>query len=171
MITYKNSSTALKTSVILVVSVFILILYSTFLTRSGILGDASVHSFTDLGLSGQLLVYLAFFILVSLAIIISRWKEIPASNKEVLTYSREFWIFLGATVLCLMGFQVLVPTSFPVWNKVVAFFGGHSNIATPADQIGFYSRFQLWFARNCRIDLRHRAILLVAPYGQEHMEE
>jgi cytochrome c-type biogenesis protein CcmF len=51
MITYKNSETALKTSIILVIAVFILILYSTFLTRSGILGESSVHSFTDLGLS------------------------------------------------------------------------------------------------------------------------
>lgn len=61
-------------------------------------------------------------------------------------YSREFWIFVGASVLCLMGFQVLVPTSFPVMNKVVEFFGGTSNLAPPADQVGFYSRFQLWFA-------------------------
>jgi cytochrome c-type biogenesis protein CcmF len=146
MITYKNSNTALKISVILVVSVFILILYATFLTRSGILGDASVHSFTDLGLSGQLLIYLLFFVLASAVLITVRWKHIPTSEKEVVTYSREFWIFLGATILCLMGFQVLVPTSFPVWNKLVSFFGGESNIATPADQIGFYSTFQLWFA-------------------------
>ncbi len=61
MMTYKNSGTALKASIILSITVFILILYSTFLTRSGILGDASVHSFTDLGLSGQLLLYLLFF--------------------------------------------------------------------------------------------------------------
>jgi len=146
MITYKNSNTALKASVILVVSVFILILYATFLTRSGILGDASVHSFTDLGLSGQLLIYLLFFVVAATVLIAVRWKHIPTSEKEVHTYSREFWIFLGATILCLMGFQVLVPTSFPVWNKLVSFFGGESNIATPADQIGFYSNFQLWFA-------------------------
>jgi cytochrome c-type biogenesis protein CcmF len=146
MITYKNSNTALKTSVVLVVSVFLLILYSTFLTRSGILGDASVHSFTDLGLSGQLLIYMIFFVVAATALIVVRWKEIPASEKEVLTYSREFWIFLGATILCLMGFQVLVPTSYPVWNKVVSIFGGESNIASPADQVGFYSKFQLWFA-------------------------
>jgi cytochrome c biogenesis factor len=61
MIIYKNNQTALKSSVVLVIAVFVLILYSTFLTRSGILGDASVHSFTDLGLSGQLLIYLLFF--------------------------------------------------------------------------------------------------------------
>ncbi len=145
MITYKNSHTALKTSIILVIAVFVLILYSTFLTRSGILGDASVHSFTDLGLSGQLLIYLLFFTIASVVLLAIRWKQIPTSQKEVATYSREFWIFLGVTTLCLMGFQVLVPTSIPVYNKIVSLLGGQSNVAPPADQIAFYSKFQLWF--------------------------
>lgn len=39
---------------------FLLVLYSTYLTRSGILGDTSVHSFAD-GMPGQLLIYLFFF--------------------------------------------------------------------------------------------------------------
>lgn len=146
MITYKNSETALKASIILVIGVFILILYSTFLTRSGVLGDASVHSFTDLGLSGQLLIYLFFFLIMAIVLAAIRWKEIPSTEKEVSTYSREFWIFIGATVLCLMGFQVLLPTSIPVWNRAVELFGGSSNLAPPADQVVFYSRFQLWFA-------------------------
>ena len=145
MIIYRNNETSLKSSIILVISVFILILYSTFLTRSGILGDSSVHSFTDLGLSGQLLIYLLFFTVAAVALAIVRWKEIPTTGKEVATYSREFWIFLGATTLCLMGFQVLVPTSIPVYNSLVELFGGTSNLAPPADQVGFYSRFQLWF--------------------------
>lgn len=146
MITYRNSETALKASMILVIAVFILILYSTFLTRSGVLGDASVHSFTDLGLSGQLLIYLFFFMLIAIVFTVIRWKQIPATEKEVSTWSREFWIFIGATVLCLMGFQVLMPTSIPVWNRLVEAFGGSSNIAPPADQVTYYSNFQLWFA-------------------------
>ena len=146
MITYKNSETALKASMILVISVFVLILYSTFLTRSGILGDSSVHSFTDLGLSGQLLVYMLFFLLIAIALLAIRWKEIPSTEKEVSAYSREFWIFIGVLVLCLMGFQVLMPTSIPVWNKIVSLFGGTSNMAPPADQVGYYTKFQLWFA-------------------------
>jgi cytochrome c-type biogenesis protein CcmF len=145
MITYKNSETALKSSIILVIAVFLLLLYATFLVRSGILGDASVHAFTDLGLSGQLLIYLLFFTLGAIVLAIIRWKEIPSSEKEVSTYSREFWIFLGATTLCLMGFQVLLPTSIPVYNKIIEMFGGASNLAPPANQIEFYSKFQLWF--------------------------
>lgn len=146
MITYKNSETALKASMILVVSVFILILYSTFLTRSGILGDASVHSFTDLGLSGQLFVYMMFFLLAAVALLVIRWKEIPTSEKEVSVYSREFWIFAGATALCLMGFQVLLPTSFPVINKVLGLIGIDSKMATPGNQVAYYSNIQIWFA-------------------------
>lgn len=146
MITYRNSETALKASIILVSATFILILYSTFLTRSGVLGDASVHSFTDLGLSGQLLIYLLFFLLLFIVLFAMRWRHVPTAKEEASVYSREFWIFVGVTTLCLMGFQVLLPTSIPVWNKFVGLFGVTSNIAPPADQVIYYSKFQLWFA-------------------------
>ena len=146
LLIFKNNRTALKTSMVLVISMFVLILYSTFLTRSGILGDASVHSFTDLGLSGQLLIYMLFFMVGAIVLAATRWKEVPTSEKEASAYSREFWIFIGATTLCLMSFQVLVPTSIPVYNTIVELLGGVSNVAPPADQIGFYTKFQLWFA-------------------------
>lgn len=146
MITYRNSGTALKASMILVIMVFVLILYSTFLTRSGVLGDASVHSFTDLGLSGQLLIYLFFFLLIAIVFAAMRWKQIPTTEKETAVWSREFWIFIGATVLCLMGLQVLMPTSIPVWNRLIEAFGGSSNVAPPADQVTYYSKIQLWGA-------------------------
>ena len=146
MITFKKSSTALKTSIVLVIASFILVLYATFLVRSGVLGDSSVHSFTDLGLSGQLLIYMLFFLAVAIFLSVRAWKHIPSSEKEASVYSREFWIFIGATTLGLMAFQVILPTSIPVWNALVESFGGISNMAPPADQVGFYTKFQLWFA-------------------------
>jgi cytochrome c-type biogenesis protein CcmF len=145
MIIFRNSSTALKSSIVLVALSFLLILYSTFLTRSGVLGNASVHAFTDLGLNGQLLIYLLFFTIGAIILAAIRWKQIPSSEKEAETYSREFWVFIGALSLCLMGFQVLIPTSIPVFNKVVELFGGIGNFAPPANQIEYYSKFQLWF--------------------------
>ncbi len=157
MITYKNSKAALKTAIILNIAVFVLILYSTFLTRSGILGDASVHSFTDLGLSGQLLIYLLFFTVAAIVLSVIRWKEIPTSEKESSVYSREFWIFLGAATLCLSGFQVIVPTSFPVINEIGSWFGADLRLAVPGEQTLYYSRFQIWFAS---------AIALLSGTGQ-----
>jgi cytochrome c-type biogenesis protein CcmF len=141
----KKSSTALKISIILITMQFILILYSTFLTRSGILGNASVHSFTDLGLSGQLLLYLLAFIAISVFLAVRVWKLIPTDAEEASIYTREFWLFMGATVICLASFQVLIPTSIPVWNKIVELFGAKSNLAPPTDAIAYYSKFQLWF--------------------------
>ncbi|MGY6522082.1 MAG: cytochrome c biogenesis protein CcsA [Mongoliitalea sp.] len=146
MITFKKSSTALKSSIVLIIASFILVLYATFLVRSGVLGDSSVHSFTDLGLSGQLLIYMLFFLAVAIFLAAKHWKHIPTSEKEADVYSREFWIFIGATTLALMAFQVILPTSIPVWNSIVESFGGISNIAPPVDQVGFYTKFQLWFA-------------------------
>ncbi len=146
MIAFRKNNTALKSAIVLVIATFVLILYSTFLTRSGILGESSVHSFTDLGLSGQLLLYLVFFLVLSVFLAARAWKYIPTSEKETATYSREFWIFIGATTLCLMGFQVLLPTSIPVYNAIVKAFGGISNVAPPADPVAYYTKFQLWFA-------------------------
>jgi len=146
MINYRKSGSGLKSSMILIVSTFILILYSTFLTRSGILGESSVHSFTDLGLSGQLLLYLLAFTILAIALLIYRWKEIPTTEKEISTYSSEFWIFIGAITLCLMGFQVLIPTSIPVFNAIIEALGFESNMAPPAEQVEFYTKFQIWFA-------------------------
>jgi cytochrome c-type biogenesis protein CcmF len=145
MLVAKKNPTALKTSIILIIAQFVLLLYSTFLARSGVLGNASVHSFTDLGLSGQLLLYLFAFIGVSVWMSVRAWRLIPADTDDVSPYSREFWIFMGATVLCLASFQVIIPTSIPVWNKIVEGFGGVSNLAPPTDPMVYYSKFQLWF--------------------------
>ena len=146
MIIFNNNNTALKTAMILTVATFILVLYATFLTRSGVLGEASVHSFTDLGLNGQLLIYLFTFLVISIILLAVHWKKIPTSNREISTYSREFWIFMGVITFCLMGFQVMYATSIPVYNRIIEFFGGSSNIAPPADQVTFYTNFQIWCA-------------------------
>ncbi len=144
MIVHKNKNSALKTAMVLVISTFVLILYSTFLVRSGILGNASVHSFTDLGLSGQLLLYLSAFTMLAIGLAAWRWREIPTSEKELSTYSREFWIFIGATVLCLAGFQVIMTTSIPVFNSISESLGYVSNLALPVDPVAHYTKFQLW---------------------------
>ncbi|RNI33192.1 cytochrome C biogenesis protein [Rufibacter immobilis] len=144
LLAYRKSRTALRATFILFISSFLLVLYATFLTRSGILGNASVHSFTDLGLSGQLFTYLAAFFVLAIGLLVYRWKKIPVTEKEIATYSGEFWVFVGAAVLCLGAFQVLVTTSIPVYNSFMGFIGVKTNVALPADQIAHYTKFQMW---------------------------
>ena len=70
MIINKNKGGSLFTTHLLSVGSFLLVLYSTFLTRSGILGNSSVHAFTDLGMQGQLVIYVLTFILLFVALLI-----------------------------------------------------------------------------------------------------
>ena len=145
LLLFQARKTGLASAFLLVVAVFVLVLYATFLTRSGILGNASVHSFTDLGLSGQLLLYLLAFLLASMVLIALRWKEIPAQEKEAEIWSKEFWISTGVLLLCLASFQVLATTSIPVYNALAEAFGAKLNLAPPSDPIQHYSYWQMGF--------------------------
>lgn len=117
---------------------FILILYSTFLTRSGILGDTSVHAFTDLGMTGQLVIYLALLSIPAIGLIIYHIFKMPKQDKEEPFMSREFWMFIGALIFLIAGIQITFDTSIPVWNTL---FG--SNLAVPADVVAHYNKVQI----------------------------
>jgi cytochrome c-type biogenesis protein CcmF len=75
LIISKSTGRHLFTSHLLTQISFWLVLYATFLTRSGILGEASVHSFTDLGLSGQLLMFLLAFLAFALVVVLEGKKR------------------------------------------------------------------------------------------------
>lgn len=71
MIINKNKGGSLFTTHLLAIGSFLLVLYSTFMTRSGVLGNASVHAFTDLGMTGQLVMYVLTFVFISVALLIT----------------------------------------------------------------------------------------------------
>ncbi len=137
MMIHKHRNTSLLSSYLLCIFTFILILYSTFLTRSGILGDTSVHAFTDLGMTGQLLVYLLFFLVVALFLVIKNYRHISSTQDEHIT-SREFWMFIGMLVLLIGAIQITSTTSLPVFNKL---FGMKK--APPVDPINHYNSWQI----------------------------
>lgn len=138
MIAYKSTGHAYFTASFLVFISFVLVLYASFLTRSGILGETSVHAFTDLGMSGQLVIYLLVFLALGATLFIRNWKELPITEKDEATYSREFWLFVGSLVLTISCFQVILTTSIPVANKL---FG--TNFAPPINVIQHYNKWQI----------------------------
>ncbi len=141
MLAYKHSGHSYFTSTFLVLISFVLVLYASFLTRSGVLGETSVHSFTDLGMFWHLVVYILVFLALMVIALVSRRKEMPVSKKEEETYSREFWLFIGAIVLSVACIQILGTTSVPVFNKA---FG--TKIAPPVDVVQHYNKLQAPFA-------------------------
>ncbi|MFA6083011.1 cytochrome c biogenesis protein CcsA [Mucilaginibacter sp.] len=141
LIVYKNSGHAYFTATFLVLISFVLVLYASFLTRSGILGETSVHAFTDLGMFWHLVVDVVIFLGITIYLLVSRWKELPITKKDEETYSREFWMFVGAVFLGLSCFHLVIVTSIPVWNEM---FG--TKLAPPADPVKHYNIIQASFA-------------------------
>ncbi|MCA0237660.1 MAG: cytochrome c biogenesis protein CcsA [Bacteroidetes bacterium] len=125
---------------------FVLVLYSTYLTRSGILGDTSAHAFTEMGLGIQLILFMAVFSLLSIALWLVRYKEVPDVKGEESATSREFWMFIGSLVLFFSAVLITGATSLPVWNKLVQIFKPDYIGAALKDPVEHHNRYQLWIA-------------------------
>src|SRR5205085_11879234 len=63
---FRSSGYSLKSTYAFYILSFLLILYSTFLTRSGVLGDTSLLAFTDLGMNVELYLFLDLFFWIQL---------------------------------------------------------------------------------------------------------
>ncbi len=118
MIVQKRSGHSHKASLFLAILAYILVVYSTFLTRSGILGDISVHSFVDLGLYNQLLLWILTMGLLGFGFFFVRMGELPKPTKEPNVLSREFMIFAGAMIIVGIALVVLLGTSAPIIGRI-----------------------------------------------------
>ena len=128
-----------RTSLLLGILCFLMVVYSTFLTRSGVLGETSVHSFVDPGmlvywlLVGMIVVFTA----LGLGYLVARWKEIASPPLARQSYmSREFALFLGSVTLLAIALFVVVGTSAPLITDLL--YGKKSAMDT-----SFYSGFAL----------------------------
>lgn len=118
MIVQKRSGRSHKAALLLNVLAYMLIIYSTFLTRSGILGDISVHSFVDLGLYNQLLLWILTMAVISIGLYVYRYRDLPTPKKEPELLSREFMIFAGAILLSCVALVVILGTSAPIIGRI-----------------------------------------------------
>lgn len=138
---YNSTGHSLRATNFFFVVSFLLVLYSTYLTRSGDLQDTSVHAFVDSGLNWQMRIWLLIIIVPSLALFFARYKKIPHIAKEEEFNSREFWMFIGSLVLFLSAMAIIVPTSFPIINKL---FG--TSLVIGEDKEFPYNRIQVFVA-------------------------
>jgi len=125
---------------------FILVLYSTYLTRSGILGDTSAHAFTEMGLGLQLVLFITSFSILGAWLWGSRYKGVPEAKPEESIVSREFWMFIGSLVLFFSATLITGATSLPVYNKIMQYFNPKFVGAALEDPMAHHNRYQLWIA-------------------------
>jgi cytochrome c-type biogenesis protein CcmF len=125
---------------------FVLVLYSTYLTRSGILGDTSAHAFTEMGLGVQLVLFIGVFAALGLGLWIARMREVPGMKEDEPASAREFWMLIGAMVLLLSVVMITGATSLPVVNKITSFFNPDARKWALEDPVAHHNSFQLGVA-------------------------
>jgi len=143
MLVYNATGHSLRITHFFFITQFILILYSTFLTRSGILGDLSVHAFVESGMNVQLALFVFVFLAPAYVLFIVRYRRIPHVVKEEATSSREFWMFIGSLILFLGAMFVIIFTSLPVFNMLVS---PNKKVNTGDDQVFSYNRIMIFIA-------------------------
>jgi cytochrome c-type biogenesis protein CcmF len=118
-----------KSNFFLAITSYVLVLYASFLTRSGVLADFSVHSFANLGLSGFLLSFIGIAAISGYGLLIWRLvqNDIPAPAQPVGAFSRESFMWLGQLVFMLMCLLIALGMSAPLITRL---FGPPANVQT-----------------------------------------
>ncbi|MBN2424578.1 MAG: heme lyase CcmF/NrfE family subunit [Calditrichaceae bacterium] len=116
-----------KTNIFLALVTFVLVLYGTFLTRSGVLTDFSVHTFgsseLDLYLSG----FVALFLGISVLLFLFRVRDVEQVKVTTGFFTKETFLFWGMLILLVMAFITLIGTSSPI---LTGLFTTASNVST-----------------------------------------
>jgi cytochrome c-type biogenesis protein CcmF len=109
-----------KLNLSLAMLAYMLVVYATFLTRSGVLADFSVHSFVDLGITAWLVGNLVAFLVIGAAALAWRWREIPAQAGDEPLLSRTVFFVLAIAALLGTAAMVLLGTSAPLITRLAA---------------------------------------------------
>ncbi|MFN0158405.1 MAG: heme lyase CcmF/NrfE family subunit [Bacteroidota bacterium] len=116
LIVQRNSGKFLRLNLALAIASFFLTIYSTFLTRSGILGDSSVHSFTDpgAGVYWLMVVFLLAIAMIGGGFMFIRRKDLRPTQIDTNLMNKETLLASGTLILILMACIILFGTSLPI---------------------------------------------------------
>lgn len=107
MITQEKRGLFKHWNIALLILTFCLVIFGTFLTRSGLL--SSVHAFSESGVGPFFLAFIAIMFIVSLGLLLWRWNELESTYQIKSLFSREVaflvnnLLFIAIFLICLIG--------------------------------------------------------------------
>jgi cytochrome c-type biogenesis protein CcmF len=94
-------------NMILIILTYALVIFGTFLTRSGVL--SSVHAFAQSAIGPAFFAFIGITFITSLALVLNRWNDLKAETHMSSVFSREALfllnnlLFMGILVVCFWG--------------------------------------------------------------------
>ena len=104
-------------NMLLIILTYSLVIFGTFLTRSGIL--SSIHAFSESSIGPVFFVFIGLTFIISIALLIYRWKDLKAEVEMRSLFSREALfllnnlLFMGVLIVCFWG------VIFPLISELV----------------------------------------------------
>jgi cytochrome c-type biogenesis protein CcmF len=108
-------------NMVLIILTYSLVIFGTFLTRSGVL--SSVHSFAQSAIGPLFFLFIGFTFITSLALLLRRWNDLKSETHMTSLLSREALfllnnlLFIGILVICFWG------VIYPLLTEALGFVG------------------------------------------------
>ncbi len=166
MLTQKKTGGLVRTNLLMTLLAYALVIYCSFMTRSGVLSDASVHSFVAPGndVFRLLVVALVIFVGGPLVFFATRMREMKARAAEYKMLSRETALSIGAAIIGASALVIFVGTSAPLVSKKVdiSYYGNlHIPIAIVLMLVNGLSLVLKWKQSNAREMVKKGAWALI----------
>jgi len=104
-------------NIVLIISTFLMTIFGTFITRSGLI--ASVHSFGESTLGWFFFFFLLLVLFVSLALLIFRLPHLKSRNQLDSLLSRESSFLINNLLFVSIAFTVMWGTLFPIISEAL----------------------------------------------------
>ena len=114
----RKKSAVLSVTYIAATFTYALVVYGTFLTRSGILGDFSVHSFAGSSVGTAIALANALILIGGLAIIFVKAKELPQGKMYETHGEAAFAVLLGCLLMIFIAAIVWLGMSMPLLSQL-----------------------------------------------------
>ena len=110
----RATGAVVRTNLVLALVGWGTVLGGTYLTRSGVLQNFSVHSFADSGLNAPLSAILITALGLSAALVAWRWRSIESTSANWMSLARESALWLGLATVLVLATLVAFGTTAPL---------------------------------------------------------
>jgi len=108
-----------RLNMILIILTYVMVIFGTFLTRSGVL--SSVHAFAESAIGPMFFVFIGITLVASVALLIYRWQDLKdeAALETTSLFSREALFLLAAVLFGVIFIVCFSGVVFPLVSQVV----------------------------------------------------
>jgi len=118
LVMFKKKNALGRSAYLFSILPFIAVLFGSFLTRSGVLGDFSVHSFLDLGINSYLVASLSVFSAIGFGVLLWKFNRVRATIAYGSMGTVDFLVSVGVLSFLVAGALVLIGMSTPLWTRL-----------------------------------------------------